>query len=147
MSAMIGQRVTLAIASALLVSSIAVSGSAKASTAPKAKAATPVAAPAATLAGNAVRGAQLYQICSGCHSLDQNEIGPLHRGVVGRKAGAVPGYAYSAALRGSGLTWTPATLDKWLTNPQGLVKGSKMFFSVAKPQDRADLIAYLGQQR
>jgi cytochrome c len=143
MSARIGQRVTLAIASVLLVASVAVSGSAKASSAPKAKAEVPGAVPA----GNAARGAQLYQICSGCHSLDQNEIGPRHRGVVGRKAGTVPGYAYSAALRAAGLTWTPAKLDKWLTNPQGLVKGSRMFFAVAKPQDRADLIAYLEQQR
>ncbi|GEN98178.1 hypothetical protein NSE01_00110 [Novosphingobium sediminis] len=83
----------------------------------------------------------------GCHSLGENDVGPRHRGVVGRMAGAVPDYAYSAALRQSGLLWTPANLDKWLTNPQKLVPGAKMYFSVAKPQDRADIIAYLAQQK
>lgn len=102
---------------------------------------------AAPPAGDPVRGQALYQVCMGCHGLDENDVGPRHRGVVGRPAGAVPGYAYSAALKGSGLVLTPANLDRWLTNPQALVPGAKMFFSVASPQDRADLIAYLAQQR
>ncbi|MFM9936133.1 MAG: c-type cytochrome [Novosphingobium sp.] len=89
----------------------------------------------------------LYQSCMGCHSLDENDIGPKHRSVVGRRAGAVPGYVYSPAVRSSGIVWTPQNLDRWLTNPQKLVPGAKMYFSVAKPKDRADLIAYLGQQR
>jgi cytochrome c len=99
------------------------------------------------LRGNAVTGAHLYQSCMGCHSLDDNDVGPRHRGVVGRPAAAVPGYAYSAALRKSGLVWTPANLDRWLTDPQKLVPGAKMYFSVARPQDRADIIAYLAQQK
>jgi cytochrome c len=97
--------------------------------------------------GNPATGARLYQSCMGCHSLDENDVGPKHRGVVGRKAGAVPGYAYSAALRKSGIVWTPDMLDRWLSGPQKLVPGAKMFFSVAKPQDRADIIAYLATQR
>ena len=83
----------------------------------------------------------------GCHSLDDNDVGPKHRGVVGRKAGAVPGYSYSAALKGSGIVWTPEKLNLWLTNPQKLVPGAKMFFSVANPKQRADIIAYLGTQK
>lgn len=83
----------------------------------------------------------------GCHSLGDNDVGPRHRGVVGQAAGAVPNYAYSAALRTSGLVWTPANLDKWLTDPQKLVPGTKMYFSVVKPQDREDIIAYLAQQK
>lgn len=67
--------------------------------------------------------------------------------MVGRKAGAVPDYAYSSALRKSGLVWTPTNLDKWLTNPQKLVPGAKMYFSVPKAQDRADIVAYLAQQK
>jgi len=97
-------------------------------------------------AGNSATGRMLYQACTGCHSLDDNDVGPKHRGVVGRKAGTVPGYAYSAALKGSGLTWTPANLDRWLTNPQKLVPGAKMYFSIANPKQRADIIAYLAQQ-
>lgn len=107
------------------------------------------AAPAFAAAppGDPVRGQRLYQSCMGCHSLDENDVGPMHRGVVGRKAGTVSDYAYSAALKASGLTWDATTLDRWLSNPQALVPGSKMYFSIAQPQDRADLIAYLAGQK
>jgi len=97
--------------------------------------------------GDPVHGKTVYQICMGCHSLDEDDVGPRHRGVVGRAAGSIPNYAYSAALKNSGLTWNAANLDKWLTNPQALVPGAKMFFSLSKPQDRADVIAYLSEQR
>lgn len=97
--------------------------------------------------GDAGRGQTLYQACTACHSLDENDLGPKHRGVVGRHAGMVPGYAYSAALTNSGIVWDPATLDRWLTNPQALVPGTKMYFLIADPQTRADIIAYLAQQR
>jgi cytochrome c len=99
------------------------------------------------LGGDAVRGKALYQACSSCHSLDDNDIGPKHRGVVGRQAGTVADYAYSPALKASGLTWDPANLDRWLTNPQALVPGTKMYFLLANPQSRADIIAYLVQQK
>jgi cytochrome c len=104
------------------------------------------AAPAG-LSGDAVRGKALYQACSSCHSLDDNDIGPKHRGVVGRQAGTVADYAYSPALKTSGLIWDPANLDRWLTNPQALVPGTKMYFLLANPQSRADVIAYLVQQK
>jgi cytochrome c len=67
--------------------------------------------------------------------------------VVGRRAGAVKGYAYSPALKASGIVWTPAMLDRWLQGPQKLVPGAKMYFTLPKPQDRADVIAYLAQQK
>jgi cytochrome c len=98
------------------------------------------------ITGDPVAGRGLYQACSGCHSIDENDVGPRHRGVVGRRAGSVPGYAYSAALRTSGIVWTPANLDRWLTNPQKVVPGTRMYFSVANPKQRADIIAYLAQQ-
>lgn len=94
-----------------------------------------------------VAGERLYAACMGCHSLDGDDVGPRHRGVVGRRAGSVPGYAYSTVLKGSGIIWTPAMLDRWLAAPQNLVPGSRMYFSVAKAQDRADIIAYLAQQK
>lgn len=90
---------------------------------------------------------RLYQVCTGCHSVDANDIGPKHRGVVGRPAGSVPGYAYSAALKRSGIVWTPENLDKWLTNPQQMAPGTKMYFSVSNVRDRADIIAYLATQK
>lgn len=97
--------------------------------------------------GDPAHGKVLYQVCMGCHSLDEDDVGPRHRGVVGRVAGTVPGYAYSPALKNSHLVWNPETLDRWLTNPQGLVPGAKMFFAMPSPQDRADVIAYLTEQR
>jgi cytochrome c len=93
-----------------------------------------------------VHGESIYAICQGCHSLDENDVGPRHRGVIGRRAGAVDDYAYSPALKASGIVWTTATLDRWLDNPQSLVPGAKMFFALKNPQDRADVIAYLTQQ-
>jgi cytochrome c len=110
---------------------------------------TAVAAPAKVkdLVGNPVRGGSLYQSCAGCHSLDENEVGPKHRGVVGRRAACVPGYAYSTALKKSKIVWDKPTLDRWLAAPQKLAPGSKMFFSVSNAQNRADIIAYLAQQR
>ena len=98
-------------------------------------------------AGDPVAGARLYTACMGCHSLDENDVGPKHRGVVGRKAGSVPDFAYSPALKASGIVWTPDMLDRWLAGPQKLVPGAKMYFSVAKEQDRRDIIAYLAQQK
>ncbi len=97
----------------------------------------------AIAAPNADRGAQLYQSCEDCHSLDSNDVGPRHRGVFGRKAGSVAGYSYSGALKNSGITWDEDMLDKWLTDPQKLVPGAKMFFHLDAAQDRADVIEYL----
>jgi cytochrome c len=98
-------------------------------------------------AGDAARGAKVYQDCMICHALDQNEIGPRHRDVFGRKAGSVAGYDYSAALKASSIVWDAATLDKWLTDPPALVPGTKMMFSVDDAQDRADVIAFLKAAR
>ncbi|MGH3428653.1 MAG: c-type cytochrome, partial [Mycobacteriales bacterium] len=97
--------------------------------------------------GDPAHGKAVYQACMGCHSLDDDDVGPRHRGVVGRPAGTVPGYAYSAALKNSHIVWDPDTLDRWLTNPQALVPGAKMFFAMPNAQDRADVIAYLSEQR
>jgi cytochrome c len=101
----------------------------------------------AILHGDSARGAVLYQACMACHLLDEDDVGPRHRGVVGRTAGSVPGYAYSPALRNSHLVWGADTLDRWLTNPQGLVPGAKMFFAMPNAQDRADVIAWLATLR
>jgi cytochrome c len=67
--------------------------------------------------------------------------------VLGRRAGSLPDYAYSQALRESQIVWDAANLDRWLTSPQALVPGAKMFFSLPDAQMRADIIAYLAQQK
>ena len=98
---------------------------------------------AAPTGGDAERGKTLYQACLSCHSIDDNDIGPKHRQVVGRRAGSVKDYHYSEALKRSGITWDAATLDRWLSNPSELVPGTKMFFKIDDAQSRADVIAYL----
>jgi cytochrome c len=98
----------------------------------------------AQAAGDAANGEKLYKTkCGICHTLDQNKIGPMQRGLIGRKAGIIEGFSYSPALKASGLTWDEATVDKWLVDPSALVTGTKMVFKVPAPQDRADIIAYL----
>jgi cytochrome c len=107
---------------------------------------SPATAPAHTpVSGDAARGKTLYQACQACHSVEDNDLGPRHRGVVGRHAGSVADYNYSPALKSSGITWDPRTLDRWLTNPSALVPGTKMFFKIDDAQSRADIIAYLAQ--
>jgi len=104
------------------------------------------AALAAGPTGDPDRGEQLYQACTDCHSLDNNDVGPRHRGVFGRKAGSLPDYPYSEALKSSNIVWNEETLDRWLTNPQAVAPGAKMFFYLDQPQDRADVIAFLRER-
>jgi cytochrome c len=114
---------------------------------PIAKAHPDAQASAVASQGDANHGKQLYQACAACHSVDENDIGPLHRGVVGRRAGSIPDYNYSAALKNSGILWDEAQLDRWLKNPSDLVPGTKMFFKLDDAQTRADIIAYLKTQK
>lgn len=93
---------------------------------------------------DAARGKELYESrCIGCHSLDENRAGPAHRGLFGRKAGSVKGFDYSPALKSSRVIWNDKTLERWLANPEALIPGQKMGFSVPEPADRADIIEYL----
>jgi cytochrome c len=102
----------------------------------------------ATLAGegDAVRGKEVFEKrCTGCHAMEANREGPRLAGVFGRKAGGVVGFNYSAGLKNSGITWTDATLEKWLSDPDLVVKDNNMDFRVPKAEERRDLIAYLKQ--
>jgi cytochrome c len=101
----------------------------------------------ADAAGDPARGAALYESrCIACHALDDNRVGPRHRGVYGRRAGSVPGFEYSRALKRSSVVWDERTLDRWLEDPERLIPGQKMGYQVAQREDRADLIAYLRRE-
>ncbi len=92
----------------------------------------------------ASRGQALYEAkCSACHSVEAHRVGPLHRGVLGRKAGSAQGYDYSPALAASRLVWTRQNLERWLADPEALVPGQRMGFSVQEAADRQALVAYL----
>jgi cytochrome c len=96
--------------------------------------------------GDPAKGEQIYKRCQGCHSIDRNRIGPMHKGLFGRPAGSVPGFLYSDAMKNSGIVWSEQTLDQFLQGPRKMVPGTKMTYAgVPDAQERADLIAYLKQ--
>jgi cytochrome c len=102
---------------------------------------------AASAAGDLERGKVVFEKrCTGCHALNQDREGPHLQGVYGRTAGTVSGFDYSDALKKTHIVWNQETLDHWLTDPQTMVPGADMDFYVAKPGERADVIAYLRQQ-
>lgn len=109
--------------------------------------ATSAASAASAAPASDRRGERLFLQCRACHALgtaQEGKIGPPLGGSIGRKAASVPGFAYSKALAGSGLTWDEATLDRWLAQPSALVPGTSMVYAgLAKPEDRQQLIAYL----
>lgn len=90
------------------------------------------------------RGQALYERrCGACHSLDANRVGPKHRNVYGRAAGAVSDYRYSKALQELDVIWTEETLDPWLENPAAFAPGTAMGFRLSKAEERTAIIAYL----
>ena len=108
---------------------------------------SPVTSSLVHAAGDATRGEQLYESrCMACHSLDANRVGPMHRGVYGRKAGSIPDFAYSVALTSSPIVWSDTTLNRWLTDPEALIPGQRMNVRVLSADDRADLIAFLRRE-
>ena len=91
------------------------------------------------------RGKAVFEKCAACHALDDtNGDGPALKGVFGRKAGSRDDFRYSAAMTRSGIVWTAETLDAYLADPQGYVRGNRMSFAgIGDKSDRDDLIAYL----
>lgn len=96
--------------------------------------------------GDAEAGAKVFNKCKACHALEEgkNKVGPSLHGVIGRPAGSVDGFKYSAAMAESGLTWDEATLAKFLAKPKDLVSKTKMTFAGLKKEDEIEnVIAYL----
>ena len=95
----------------------------------------------------AADGKKLFTKCKACHNVDsdKHKVGPHLVGIVGRKAGTAEGYTkYSKALKESGITWDEANLDKWLTNPKGMIPKTKMLYPGLKSaEDRTAIIEYL----
>jgi len=93
------------------------------------------------------RGKLLFLRCASCHDISDNssaKIGPNLAGVYGRRAGSLPGYAYSSAMKSQTFSWNADMLDRWLARPADLVPGTAMAFAgIDKKADREALIAYL----
>jgi cytochrome c oxidase assembly protein subunit 11 len=91
-------------------------------------------------------GAALFASqCSACHAPDTTKVGPKLGGVIGRRAGSVPGYPYTKALAGADVVWSAQTLDRWLTNPKAMVPGTAMPMAIDDAKARQSIIAYLTQ--
>ncbi len=91
-------------------------------------------------------GAALFKSqCGTCHSNVAGEarLGPNLAGVMGRKAGSLPGYKYSAAMLEADFAWDAAHLDPYLANPASVVKGGSMMYRQSKAEVREAIIAYL----
>jgi cytochrome c len=97
-----------------------------------------------------VQGETVFkQQCGTCHTIAPGaaKLGPPLKGMIGRKAGTVPGYAYSNALKAWGQTWTTANLDQYLAKPTATVPGTKMLVGVSNAEQRTAVVAYLAAQK
>ncbi|MFG6464529.1 c-type cytochrome [Roseateles sp. DXS20W] len=102
-------------------------------------------------AGDPVAGRRLFASCANCHAVGpsaRHGFGPHLNALAGRKAGSLPGFAYSPGMKASGLVWNEATLTAFLRDPGGTVPGNKMrYWGVGiNEQKVADLLAYLAAQ-
>lgn len=106
-----------------------------------------MAAAGAAAAADEAKGQKLFAVCKTCHTLEnggKHQVGPNLHGMFGRKAAAAEGYKYSDAMKDAGITWTDETVDQYIADPKGFVPKNKMVYAgMKKPEDRADLIAYL----
>ncbi len=96
--------------------------------------------------GDAAKGEKVFRKCKACHTLEagKNRVGPSLAGFIGRKAGGLDGYKYSKAMKAADFVWDDASFSEYMKSPRKFVKGTKMaFVGLKKPQDVADLLAYL----
>ena len=85
--------------------------------------------------------------CRTCHSIqkDDNRLGPNLHQIIGRKAGSLPEYNYSAAMRNSDFIWDEAKLARFIANPDEVVPGNKMapYGGLASVEDRKKIVHFL----
>ena len=98
--------------------------------------------------GDAIAGKVVFRKCAACHTTERvNKVGPTLAGIVGRPVASVEDYGYSAAMTAfadGGKVWNEGLIAEYLLSPKAMVPGTKMtFFGLRKPEDIANLIAYL----
>ncbi len=109
---------------------------------------SPPASAQAPQGADASAGQQVFNnACRTCHTVKEgdNRQGPNLFKIIGRKAGSLPGYGYSSAMKEAGLVWDADKLDRFIANPDAIVSGNNMkpFSGVASADDRAKIIAFL----
>ena len=99
--------------------------------------------------GDPAKGEKAFRKCLACHTVEagKNKVGPSLYNIVGRPTASVEGFKYSDPMKAKaaeGMTWTEENLDAYLADPKGFIPGNKMIFpGIKKPDERADVIAYL----
>jgi cytochrome c len=108
-----------------------------------------ILAPLPAKAQDATAGQKAFAVCAICHDVGETariKVGPPLNGLFGRKAAASEGFAYSDALKNSGIVWDEKTFGPFIANPRAFVPGTKMAFAGVKDDNKiADLAAYLRQ--
>lgn len=97
-------------------------------------------------------GTEVFQTkCTACHSVEKSAgqmMGPNLHGLMGRKAGSLPGFNYSVAMKSKDITWNSSTFEQFITKPQMYVSGTYMPFAGLKSEsDRHNLDCYLSSQK
>jgi cytochrome c len=86
-------------------------------------------------------------VCRTCHSTKEgdNRLGPHLQKIVGRKAGSLPNYEYSSAMKGASFVWDEEKLERFIANPDEIVPGNSMkpYGGLASADSRAKVIAFL----
>ncbi len=108
------------------------------------------AAKAAPSAAQVDAGRRLFARCASCHEVGpraRNGFGPRLHQLIGRKAGTAAGYAYSPALKASGVVWTERNLVAFIRDSEKVIPGNKMrFFNFMNEKQASDIVAYLRAQ-
>src|SRR6202165_4235970 len=100
-------------------------------------------------AQDAAAGEKVFGVCKACHQIGEtakNNVGPILNGIIGRKAGSIPGFSYTAANKDSGIPWDEATFREYIKDPKAQVPGTKMIYAGLKDEQKTnDLVAFLKQ--
>ncbi|RVT94927.1 c-type cytochrome [Sphingomonas crocodyli] len=106
-----------------------------------------ILAPVAPAAAAPLPKPPIFGVCAACHKVDKgapNGIGPNLFGIGGETAGAVPGFAFSPAMKKSGIKWTRANLIKFIQSPQATIPGTRMpFMGLKNPQSAEQVADYI----
>ena len=106
--------------------------------------------PAAYQAADLSNGEAKFALCRSCHTTTpggDDMTGPNLWGIFGRKAGSKANFTYSDDMKNAGWTWDADRIDKWITNPRGVLAGTKMtFVGIPDSNDRRDVVAFLKVQ-
>lgn len=113
---------------------------------------SPSALPQASQGTEDASGQQAFNnACRTCHMVREgdNRLGPNLHGIVGRKAGSLPDYAFSSAMKEAGFVWDEQKLDRFIANPDEVVPGNSMkpYGGLSSSDDRKKIIAFLAQPR